>query len=184
MSENKLLILVEWEYDTLFFNKIILEYLEQSYDKIEFFEYARIPDKITENIIKSKVEMNFNYIYLKDLDASSCFPEKKDFIITSIPTLNNEKIVVVIKEIESWMIAGIVKEILYDLGSKKEIVTSLGIHKRRFCSNDFYANDFDKLVPRLMSKKLFVMNLLDFYDIRMAKERNNSFKYFFEKFLS
>ena len=82
------------------------------------------------------------------------------------------------------MIAGIIKEILYDFGSKKEIVKSLGIHKRSFCSNDFYAKDFDKLIPRLTSKKLFVMNLLDFYDIRMAKERNSSFKYFFEKFSS
>ena len=184
MSENKLFILVESEYDTLFFKKIIQESLEQSYNEIEFFEYARIPLKITENIIKSRVEMNFNYFFLTDLDTSSCFPEKKDFISRYIPILNNEKIIVVIKEIESWMIAGIVKEVLYDLGSKKEIVTSLGIHKRRFCSNDFYANDFDKIVPRLMSKKLFVMNLLDLYDIRKAKERNNSFRYFFEKFFS
>lgn len=184
MSENKLFILVESEYDTLFFKKIILESLEQSYDEIELFEYARIPPKITENIIKSRVEMNFNYFFLIDLDSSSCFPEKRNFISSDIPILSNEKIIVVIKEIESWMIAGIIKEILYDFGSKKEIVKSLGIHKRSFCSNDFYAKDFDKLIPRLTSKKLFVMNLLDFYDIRMAKERNSSFKYFFEKFSS
>lgn len=184
MSEKKLFILVEDEYDSLFFKKIILESLEQLYSEIEFFEYARVPPEITENIIKSKVEMNFNYLFLTDLDFDSCYPEKKRFIISRIPILRNEKILVVIKEMESWMIAGIIKDILYDLDSKKDIVKSLGIHKRSFCSNDFTKEDFNKLVPRYSSKRLFVMNLFDFYDIKIAMERNSSFKYFYEKYLS
>lgn len=184
MSERKLFILVESEYDTIFLEKIILDYLKQSYKEIEFFEYARIPPETIVNVLKSKIEMNFNYFFLVDLDANICFPEKKDFIRRSIPILHIEKIIVVIKEMESWIIAGIVKEVLYDLGSKREIVTSLGIHKRSFCSDEFYDKDFMKLIPKkLRSKRLFVMDLLEFYDINLAKRRNLSFEYFFDNFV-
>lgn len=183
MTSKKLLILLESDYDQIFFEKILLNFFEKKFDETQLVLYARIHPKTIEKIIKAYLDLGFDFIIFCDLDNANCYPSKKEEIEARFNLGEKEKILIVIKEIESWILAGVIKEVLYDVGTNKRIVTKMGVHKKGFTTDCVYSKDFDKLKPRGMSKRLFVLRILAFFNIKKAKQRNTSFLYFFNKYL-
>jgi phage regulator Rha-like protein len=68
--------------------------MKQKYKKIEKF-------------IQAIQSMGGDYIYVTDINTAPCVTAKKEEIRRKIKNINLNKVVIVIKEIESWYLAGI-----------------------------------------------------------------------------
>lgn len=60
--------------------------------------------------------MGADYIYVTDIDRSPCITAKKERVKKEISNIDIGKIVIVIKEIESWYFAGLTAKALQSLG--------------------------------------------------------------------
>jgi hypothetical protein len=77
----------------------------------------------------------------------------------------------VVKEIESWYLAGLDKNTSKKCGIRKKIGTTDNITKEHF----------NHLIPRNMPRTDFIQKILENYDVEIAKERCESFGYFLNK---
>ena len=85
--------------------------------------------------------------------------------------LAGDKIVIVIKEIESWYLAGLDEKQCKELGIKSFQET-----------NDITKEQFNSVIPTKYDSRIdFMAEILKRFSIETAKSKNNSFQYFIEK---
>ena len=82
------------------------------------------------------------------------------------------KIIVVVKEIESWYLAGLDNKVCKQLKIKNfpntEKVTK---------------EEFNSLIPKKFTSRIdFMLEILKNFSIEIAKKKNTSFRYFVEKY--
>lgn len=172
MQFRQLYIFVEGSYDKRFFEKIIAPLFEKHFDYIKVVEYAQ-HKKETKKYLGTIDTMQANYLYVTDNDLTPCITERKRKEKRKIATLEEDKILVVVEEIESWYIAGIDKK------SAEKMKVSLPDSTEKITKEKFRA-----LKPKRFQTQLdFMLYLLNNYSIESAKKRNKSFKYFFEKYI-
>ena len=170
MSYNILYLFVEGTDDERFFESAIKPRLKKNYDYIEVRKYAEKNKKYIFNLIKTIKSMNDSYIYFSDINNAPCITLKKQKILEKYKTIDRNRIVVVIKEIESWYLAG-----LNDEDSKK-------LTKKLFKSTDTITKEqFNKYKPKNESRINFMIELLKVFSVDIAKQKNNSFSYFMKK---
>ncbi|MFQ6120514.1 MAG: hypothetical protein ACE5KE_11615, partial [Methanosarcinales archaeon] len=122
--------------------------------------------------VKSINSMKADYIYVRDLNDAPCITAKKEKITNKFNRIIAEdKIIVVVKEIESWYLAG-----LDENTSKK-----LGIRKKIRTTNSITKEEFNQLIPKNMPRIEFMRKILKNYDVEIAKVRNRSLGYFLNK---
>jgi len=173
---RRLYIFVEGDDDELFFEKIVAPKLKNKYDRVDITRYSREKHENIKNHIKSIKENGWDYIFISDINDSPCITHKKEKIKKTIKNIDEEKIVVVIKEIESWYLAG--------LGENEAKELDIPIAKIS-TTNNLTKEDFNRLIPNRYKKSVidFRKEILKRFSIEKAKERNKSFKYFIEKFV-
>ncbi len=117
--------------------------------------------------------MKADYIIAADINDSPCVTYKKEAIKTRrIKNITNENIVVVIKEIESWYIAGLDESGMSKLGLFYDQKT-----------DDLNKEQFNRLIPnKFISKIEFMQEILKYFKIKTAAMNNKSFNYFLWKF--
>ena len=165
-------IFVEGYKDWLFFDAAVKFVFSEGHDSVEVIEWARERPRKIDNHIKSIKSENWNadYIFVTDMDAP-CVTARKDEIRKKFRSVDEDKIVVVGKEIESWYLAVLGSDRCKDLGIPFFRTTS-----------DVTKEQFDELVPEEFDSEIdFMRELLKSFDIETAKRRNQSFKYFAEK---
>lgn len=169
MGYKKLFIWVEGNDDLRFFDKIIIPSLSKNFDLVKIIPYANLKKKKIDNYIKSIKSMKANYIYVVDINNSPCPTFKKREIQNKFRNIEGNRIIVVIKEIESWYLAG-----LCDKYSHKLINRSFNI------TDDIPKKQFDDLIPqKFYSRRTdFMLETLKFFSIETAKQKNKSFNYF------
>ena len=96
---------------------------------------------------------------------------KRDKITGEFNQIAETKIIVVVKEIESWYLAGLDENTSKKLGIRKKIGTIDNITKEHF----------NQLIPGTMPRIEFMRKILENYDVEIAKERCGSFGYFLNK---
>ena len=86
---------------------------------------------------------------------------------------DKDKIIVVIKEIESWYLAGL----------DNEVCRQLKINN--FADTDNVTKEkFNALIPKKFTSRIdFMLEILKNFSIEIAKQKNNSFRYFVEKYV-
>lgn len=172
MNYNLLFILVEGPDDERFFNKIIRPRFEKKNVWVKFYNYSIVKEIKINKFLKSINAMGADYIFVADINHVPCITLKKDKIQNKIQDIDRNKIVVVIKEIEGWYIAGIDDENSPKLGFKNMIHT-----------NDLTKEDFDRIAPKKFRSRIdFMQEILNVFQVDIAKRKNDSFKYFTEKF--
>ena len=115
--------------------------------------------------------MNDEYIYVRDINDSPCVSYKKQKIQDELRNIDKNRIIVVIREIESWYLAGL------DVSSKKFGVRSFNI------TNTVTKEQFNDMFSKKFASRIdFMIEILKCFSIEKAKERNKSFKYFIEKY--
>jgi len=174
MDYKILYIFVEGNDDENFFQKILLPRLRKKNDDINIIKYAQKPKKFEyiEKFVKSIQSMGADYIYVTDINNSPCVTAKKQETQNNLRNIDSDKIIVVIKEIESWYLAGL---------SDTEC--------RRFQMHTFSVTDtvtkeqFNSLIPKEFDSRIdFMLEILKIFSIELATQKNRSFGYFIQKY--
>ncbi len=118
--------------------------------------------------------MNADYIYVSDVDGP-CVTARKGKIKSQYgELLEDGRIGIVIKVIESWYLGGLNND-----DAKK-------FTGRTFRTTDNVIKEqFENLISRKFDSKTdFMIEILKFFSIGVAKRKNKSFKYFCDRFIS
>ena len=174
MTYNRLYILIEGNDDERFFEHIIQPRLQKQYDFVQFYRYASQTPKKIENFIRSIDAMQADYIVAADIDLSPCITQKKEAIINKrIKNIDKDKIIVIIKEIESWYMAGLEEKSKKEMGIKHNDSTTDGLTKEQF----------NQTIPKKFISRIdFMQEILKYFKLKTAIKNNKSFAYFIDKF--
>lgn len=172
---NKLFILVEGPDDTRFFENIVRPLFTPHFKDIIVKEYAVRTPSFVNTMISACKGPNKCYIFQSDIDDNKKDHKwKKEKIIKKYKSVEEDNIIIVITEIESWYLAG-----LDERSSEK-----LGID---YLSNtdDITKEKFLKLLPRKFDSKIdFMLEILKDFEIATAKKKNRSLNLFLTDFYS
>jgi hypothetical protein len=170
---KQLFVFVEGDDDELFFDKVVELMFREKCDSIEVIQWAQERPGKTDGYIRSIKSKNWNadYILVTDMDTP-CVTAKKEEIQKRFENVDEDRIMVVGKEIESWYLA------VLDDDKCKEF----GISPFR-TTDDVTKEQFGGLVPRKFDSDIdFMREMLKAFDIETVKRKNKSFRYFVEKY--
>ena len=175
MDYKLLFILIEGDDDERFFESVVKPFLQERYSAIKFWQYAEENEKRKVNFIKSITSMKADYICIGDIDDVPCVTSKKERITDDFDEkITKDKIIIVIKEIESWYLAGLDEKASKKLGIRKKIETTDNVIKEHF----------NQLIPKKMPRIEFMQKILENYDVEVAEGKNRSFGYFLNKWMN
>ncbi len=170
---KRLFILVEGNDDERFFRHAIQPLLEKEYNTITIYQYSQKPNNSINSFLVSIKAMEADYIFVGDIDSNECVAKKKRKILNKLNQLFDDKIVVVIKEIESWYLAGLNQESSNQMGISQFSDT-----------NNVYKEQFNEIIPQRFSSRVdFFQEVLKYFSIDIARLKNESLNYFTSKFI-
>jgi len=171
MNYKKLYFFVEGNDDERFFEKIVEPKFKGKY-YTEIRKYAQTKNTNVDNILKSIKAIGAEYIFIADIDSAPCVKSKKQEIRNKFRNVDIDRIIVVIKEIEGWYLAGL------DTTNSKELkISSVKT------TDNITKEQFNNLIPEKSDSRInFMLEILKRYSIETAKQKNKSFKYFIEKY--
>jgi len=144
---------------------------EKKYDLVQLWAYANETKKRVNNLLKSIKAMNADYYFISDINNFSCISAIKQKLSNKYNYLDNNKIIVIIMEIESWYLSGL----------SKESETKLKV--KSYDSTDGLSKEtFNRVIPSKFSSRIdFIQEILKCFNINIAVRKNKSFNYFFNK---
>lgn len=176
MSEKYrlLYILVEGVDDERFFSQIVKPLLEKNYNAIKIVSYAQKTKRKVKDLLRGIASQEAQFLIVADIDRHRCVTQKKKWIARQFGSILDENMVVVIKEIESWYLAGI------------DAKNASRLNVRIPGSTDHISKkEFDRLIPSRFDSRIdFMIEILKCYSLRTARRKNESFKYFHAKHIS
>lgn len=144
---------------------------KNSFNKVEVIQYRYLKKQYVNSIIK-KTKGENEYIFTKDLDFPVCMGLKKDSIIESYSNINRNKIIIVKMDIEAWYLAGLNRESCDELNIKYYVTT-----------DEMTKSEFNSIKPKKFTSDIdFRMEILKRYDLDVAKLKNQSIRYFLDKY--
>jgi len=171
---RRLNVLLEGDDDRRFFDAVIRPMLQGQYDYVETYEYAQktIPSRM--EYLRSTKAMNADYFFMGDFNTSPCIAEKKRHLVeTYKPMLDGGRTIIVVREIESWYLAGLDDE------GRQEFGISTNHHRH---TNDLTKEQFEDLMPMKFGSIIDFMNeILSRFRIDTAETKNRSFCYLMDK---
>lgn len=172
MTYTRLWVLVEGNDDERFFEAIIKPKLRTQYSSVQLWQYAQETPKRTRNFLKSIRAMSSDYYFFSDINRSPCITAKKRSTKRRYDTrIDINTIIVVVREIESWYLAGLNSKSCKELGL------------RTFRRTDSTTKEqFNSLMPEKFDSRIdFMVEILKRFSIQTAKRKNRSFAYFMKK---
>ena len=167
---GRLFVLLEGNDDTRFFSRILHPLFKSKYRIIKQWRYSQQKhEKITAFITSAK--KIGECIYLRDINNSPCVTAKKAEITDEFPELVENEIVVIVREIEGWYLAGLNED-----DSKK-----LGINQVFSNTDNITKSMFIRLIPLGKSRIELMQQILNNYRLETGMEKNRSLKYFLGK---
>jgi hypothetical protein len=172
MGYRRLFIWVEGEDDARFFEKIMEPRLKKKYDFVETRRYAAMKKEKIDNFLKSIKAMGAEYIFVVDINNSPCVTAKKQGVQNRLRNIDVDRIIVAIKEIEGWYLAG--------LGN----IEAGKFKIRTFDNTDTITKEkFNSLIPKQFDSRVdFMLEILKNFSIEIAKQKNESFRYVIENY--
>jgi hypothetical protein len=169
MPYTRLFLLVEGDDDERFVKRIVIPKLGARYDFVQAWKFAQERKEKVNAFLRSIKSMGADYLLLADLNTYPCFPKKKEALLQVFTELESTKTVIVVREIESWYLAGLEDD--NPLGVQVPTDAS-GVTKEQF--NDTMPKGLD-------SRIAYMIEVLKHFDIRTAVARNPSFLYFAQR---
>ena len=167
-------ILLEGSDDERFFQRIVAPLLAARRYQARIWLYACEKRARTTQFLKSVRASGNAFILVRDIDdAPSVAAKKREMIERYDHLLTSEEIAVVVMEIESWYLAGADPRVLAKWGIGHPPASTDGITKEQF----------NNLIPRRLSRIVFMQEILRHYDVGAAMQRNASFRYFMHRFV-
>jgi hypothetical protein len=171
MSDHRLFLFIEGNDDERFIETVLKSKFEEKYGSVFLWKYSQQPNKKIADFIKNIIAMGAEFIYLGDVNHEPCVTAKKQSIVDRLKNINEERIFVAVKEIESWYLAGLDKNSSEGLGIKGFTLT-----------DDITKEQFNNLIPRRFDSRIdFMYEILKNFSIEKGKRKNKSFRYFIKK---
>ncbi|MFW6238499.1 MAG: hypothetical protein ACOC5A_04645 [Halanaerobiales bacterium] len=168
-----LYILVEGNDDERFFRGVMKTEFLRKYDKIKIWQHAQRSHEDKMKFIRALNTMRQDYIYVEDLDEVPTLARKKKKIVGIFDELERERIVIVVKEIEGWYLAGLDQKSCERLGLEYLEKT-----------DDIYKEDFNDLIPHSFRSRIdFMQEIIKEFSLNTGVKKNRSLSYFVSKFL-
>lgn len=164
-------VILEGLDDRRFFDNVLRPYFDGHYGNMYAWEYSSKPKEKIKNFVNTIRSRGLPLIFLADNDENQD-GAKIDKILTKYPFLKSEDIFVVVKEIESWYIAGVNEDFEFLLKQSLPRETD-DICKERFRS-------FFKDVPR----SELMISILENYNLELARSKNSSLHHFLESYFA
>ena len=166
MPYKRLYLLVEGDDDARFVDRVIIPRLRGRYDLAQSWRFAQETRRKVNAFLRSIKAMGADYLLLADINAHTCFPKKRTALHEAFSELEGEKTVIVVREIESWYLAGLPDD--NPLGVQAPADTS-GITKEQF----------NNTMPKGLDSRIsYMIEVLRHFDICSATARSPSFSYF------
>ncbi|MBR0271574.1 MAG: DUF4276 family protein [Methanobrevibacter sp.] len=176
MAMNNLFIFVEGIDDKKFVNEVLANlFYKKSIIVIPITYQIKKNNDINKQIIRCAKSKECSYVFFSDLDSHSypCITSRKNARVNEYNALNQDNILIVCEEIESWYLAGLDNHLDqfkdFDIGDNTE-----GITKEKL-SEMIDKSSFENKVD-------FFAEVCKTYNLELAMKRNKSFKYFLSKF--
>ena len=171
MPKGQLRILIEGNDDERFFERI-RSVLMRKYSFVQMWKYRQKSNRQIVNFLKSIKSMNSCYFFLTDLNRSPCVLSKKNNIRKKYGArIDIEHVVVVVKAIEGWYLAGLDDRSCKELGIKPFRKTD-NVNKEKF----------NNLIPKKFDSRIdFMIEILKRFSVEIAKQKNKSFAYFMSR---
>lgn len=171
MTTKALYLWVEGPDDQRFIERIMCPLFERVYEGTHVVPYATQPKKKVDAFLSSIDAMKADYIFFGDCD-SSCVSATKQHLVRVYCRLDRERIVVVVKEIESWYLAGLDDEAAELLGvpclSTTDTVTK---------------ESFNKRIPSRFDSRIdFMQEIINHFKIETALAKNESLRYLVSRY--
>jgi hypothetical protein len=172
MKERRLFILVEGNDDDRFFSRIIRPLFADMYASVEIVMYACMKNEKVNRFVRSIIEMGHEFMLCADIDREESVRAKKKVLNERYGLFENDHMVIIIKEIESWYLAGL----------DERAQQRLGI--RQYGSTDHITKEiFNGMIPRHYTSRIaFMGDIITLFSPLAARERNRSFAFFCQKY--
>lgn len=168
---NNLFIFIEGKHDKIFVDYVLSDYLREKSVSVHPIPYAKKSQSVINRDIKSKSD---TYLFLSDLDSNQtpCITSKKEVRTNKFTNLDLDKIIIVKEEIESWFLAGI--------DSKINQFKNFMVPDN---TDSITKENFDDMLKEnsIENKNSFLIEVGKNFNIKLATQRNTSFKYFLNK---
>jgi hypothetical protein len=170
--KKRLFILVEGGDDVRFFGRIIKPLFVSRYDSVDIIPYACTKREKVNKFLKSVQQMQNDYIFVADIDQEHSVRDKKQVLYYRFNHIDGGSIIIVIKEIESWYLAGLTGESLSSL------------HMQSLASTDEITKEiFNTLIPRQFDSRIdFMFEILKGFSLESAVAKNGSFYFFIKRY--
>lgn len=170
--KKRLFILVEGEDDVRFFGRIVKPLFAGRYDSVDIVPYASTKREKVSRFIRSIRLMKNDYIFVADIDSEYSVRDKKQVLYYRYSEVDGRDIVIVIREIESWYLAGLSESAARRLGIAPLAAT-----------DEITKEDFNALIPKRFSSRIdFMFEALKYYSIDDGVLKNRSFSYFIRRY--
>lgn len=172
MTERRLFILVEGNDDERFFSRVVRPLFADTYVSVEIVMYACMKNEKVYSFVHSIVEMGHDFIMCADIDREPSVQAKKKVLNNRYELYDTNHIVVIIKEIESWYLAGLDERAQHRLGI------------RQYGSTDSITKEiFNGMIPRHYTSRIaFMGDIITLFSPYTARQRNRSFAFFCQKY--
>jgi hypothetical protein len=162
-------VFLEGDKDERFFTAVLRPVLTERYAAVVPWQYARRSKDDVTRALRSVREGKGHYLLLRDIDSCPCVTARKqDLLKTYGKRIDPARVVVVVKEIESWYLAGLDDE------GRQEYGISPNHHRH---TDDLTKEQFEGLVPAKYSVVDFMNEILGRFRTEVARGRNRSFGY-------
>ena len=172
MAVRGLFIWVEGADDKRFFERVIQKQLTARYDFVRIIQYASQTSDWVEKFLRSIKGMGADYIFTADFDSAKSIEDRLQKIMNAYKGCEKSQIQLVIEEIESWYLAGLSEDSCQKLKIKYLTQTNK-------CTKE----QFNTMIPRrFISRVDFMVEVLKYFSMETAVQKNNSFNYFVKKY--
>jgi len=170
---NRLFVFCEGPDDIRFFEGVLRKRLQEGYTSVELIGYAGMKHIRVDGFIRGIGAMGDDYLMIADIDNDRTVKAKKNRLKRWYRDLDTDKVIIVIKEIEGWYLAG-----LNDHASR-----SLGL--RPLPGTDRVTKEgFNRMIPDQYGSRIDLMiEIIKRYSIQVARDKNRSFRFFYRKCL-
>jgi hypothetical protein len=172
MKERRLFILVEGNDDERFFSRIIRPIFADMYASVEIVMFACMKNEKVYRFVRSIIEMGHDYILCADIDREESVRAKKKVLNERYGLFENDHMVIIIREIESWYLAGLDERAQHRLGI------------RQYGATDYITKEiFNGMIPRHYTSRIaFMGDIITLFSPHAAQQRNRSFAFFCHKY--
>ena len=171
MAYRRLYVWVEGPDDQRFFDSVVRSAFQERYDWVNPVHYAGLKPSKVRSFLWSITLMGADCIFLADINAEPCVTAKKERLRQRYG-VESDSVIVVIREIEGWYMAGLDDAASGELG--------VSVLKN---TDSLTKEGFNSLMPERFGSRIdFMVEILKRFATETARRKNGSFRYFAKRY--